>query len=68
MALPVYSDNPDFWNGYEYCGGHAIVCIGYDEEGFILLNSWGPKWGYNGKCILPYDQLNKLIECWGVIA
>ena len=26
-------------------GSHAIVLTGYDEEGFHVLNSWGPEWG-----------------------
>lgn len=26
-------------------GGHAFAIVGYDEEGFIIQNSWGPKWG-----------------------
>lgn len=67
MALPVYSNNPDFWNGSEYAGGHAIACIGYDENGFILMNSWGKGWGYNGKCYLPHNEMNKVLECWGIL-
>lgn len=68
MALPVRSGNDDFWNGSDYLGGHAICCVGYDKDGFILLNSWGKGFGFGGKCILPYDELNKIIECWAVIA
>lgn len=26
-------------------GGHAFAVIGYDDSGFIVLNSWGPRWG-----------------------
>jgi hypothetical protein len=25
--------------------GHAFVIVGYDDDGFLVLNSWGPKWG-----------------------
>lgn len=65
MALPVYdSARIDFWNGYEFEGGHAIACVGYNEDGFILMNSWGKGFGYSGRCILPYDEMNKLLECW----
>ncbi len=28
--------------------GHAIIGIGYDKKGVIILNSWGKKWGDNG--------------------
>lgn len=68
MALPVYSDRPDFWNGSEYAGGHAIACVGYTEDSFVLVNSWGKGWGYGGKCYLPYSEINKVMECWGIIA
>ena len=68
MALPVRSTEEDFWNGSDYQGGHAICCVGYDEEGFILMNSWGRGFGYSGKCILPYDQMNNIIEAWTVLA
>jgi Cysteine protease len=40
----------------EYCGGHAIMVIGWIKEGFICQNSWGEDWGYNGKFILPYTM------------
>jgi hypothetical protein len=26
-------------------GIHAFVIVGYDQEGFLVLNSWGPVWG-----------------------
>lgn len=26
-------------------GGHAFCILGYDEDGFIIQNSWGPGWG-----------------------
>ncbi|HET7715829.1 MAG TPA: C1 family peptidase [Bauldia sp.] len=26
-------------------GNHAFVIVGYDEDGFLVLNSWGPEWG-----------------------
>jgi hypothetical protein len=67
LALPVYSDRDDFWNGSDYRGGHAIACIGYDSDGFILLNTWGPGFGYEGKCHLPYSEMNKIIEAWGMM-
>lgn len=67
MALPVNSNMPDFWNGGNYQGGHAIACVGYDETGFILLNTWGPGFGYGGFCHLPYSEFNKVIECWGLL-
>jgi Papain family cysteine protease len=29
-------------------GGHAFTIVGYDDEGFIIQNSWGPAWGNFG--------------------
>ncbi len=26
-------------------GMHAFAIVGYDRDGFIVLNSWGPNWG-----------------------
>ena len=26
-------------------GNHAFVIVGYDEDGFLVLNSWGAEWG-----------------------
>lgn len=68
LALPVYDSNRcDFWNGSNFEGGHAVACVGYDEEGLIIRNSWGYQWGLNGYCTLPYSQLNKIYEAWALI-
>jgi hypothetical protein len=29
-------------------GGHAMAVVGWDAEGFIIQNSWGPEYGENG--------------------
>lgn len=68
LALPVYdSSREDFWNGGNFEGGHAVACVGYNEEGLIIRNSWGSSWGSNGYCTLPYSQLNKIYEAWALI-
>jgi len=40
-------------------GGHAVVCVGYDDEKktFIIRNSWGAGWGDNGYFHMPYSVL-----------
>jgi papain like protease len=49
-------------------GGHAVPLIGYVDDGtattsatgggyFIVQNSWGTPWGYNGDFYLPYSVL-----------
>lgn len=40
----------------EYCGGHAIMVIGWTKDGFLCQNSWGENWGFNGKFIFPYTM------------
>jgi C1A family cysteine protease len=40
-------------------GGHAILCVGYDDNKrrFIFRNSWGPGWGTKGYGTLPYEYV-----------
>jgi hypothetical protein len=46
-------------------GGHAIALIGYNERGFLVLNSWGSTWGSSGVGILTYeDWLDNAMDCW----
>lgn len=46
-------------------GGHAFTIVGYNEVGFLVQNSWGPKWGSNGFATLPYeDWLESAYDAW----
>ena len=40
-------------------GGHAVLAVGYDDatQRFIVLNSWGAKWGQQGYFTMPYKYL-----------
>lgn len=40
-------------------GGHAVLLVGYDRPKrlWIVRNSWGPAWGQDGYCTMPYDYL-----------
>jgi C1A family cysteine protease len=40
-------------------GGHTMLAVGYDDgaKTFIVRNSWGPDWGEEGYCFLPYDYV-----------
>jgi hypothetical protein len=38
--------------------GHAVIGIGYDSKGVIILNSWGYGWGDNGIGRWPTHQLS----------
>lgn len=69
-ALPVYSDYCDFWKnrGQGLQGYHAIAIVGYNENGFIIRNSWGKSFCEEGYTVIPYDEFNKLIEIWTVMS
>ncbi|MEW6313394.1 MAG: C1 family peptidase [Pseudomonadota bacterium] len=46
-------------------GGHAFVIVGYNQQGFILQNSWGTGWGSGGRAIISYDDwLENAMDCW----
>jgi C1A family cysteine protease len=48
-------------------GGHAVVAVGYNNSNatidgvpartFIIRNSWGPEWGVDGYCFMPFGYL-----------
>lgn len=69
-ALPVYSDDYDFWNkkpGDTLLGYHAISIIGYDEEGFFIRNSWGTGFGDRGYTKIKNSELDEMLELWTII-
>jgi hypothetical protein len=69
-ALPVFNFSPEFWNkmpGDNFYGYHAISFVGYNEDGFIIRNSWGTDFGNNGHTVIKYEDFNKLLEVWTVI-
>jgi hypothetical protein len=37
-------------------GGHAFALVGYNAQGFIVQNSWGPNWGYFGFAVMTYQD------------
>lgn len=70
-ALPVYSDRDKFWEKQRwdsFMGYHAIAIVGYNEEGFIIRNSWGASFGDNGYVTIPYNEFNELIEIWTIMS
>jgi C1A family cysteine protease len=40
-------------------GGHALLCVGYDDntQRFIFRNSWSDQWGNKGYGTIPYAYL-----------
>lgn len=41
---------------------HAFAIVGYDDTGFIIQNSWGPKWGKGGLGHWSYEDWSANIE------
>ena len=46
-------------SGESVVGGHAVVCVGYDDTSreFIVRNSYGSSWGKAGYFLMPYAYL-----------
>jgi len=56
-------------NNETYLGGHALCMYGYDDstQCFLARNSWGPNWGINGNCNIPYEYIldqTLTLEMW----
>lgn len=46
-------------------GGHAFALVGYNENGFVVQNSWGEDWGADGFALLPYeDWADNGLDAW----
>lgn len=47
--------------GETLTGGHAVVCVGYDDDKgcFLIRNSWGQNWGLKGYFWMPYEYLTQ---------
>ena len=69
-ALPVYNETDNFWikrEGDELLAFHAIAIVGYDNNGFIIRNSWGGSFGSEGYTKIPNEDFGKFIELWSII-
>lgn len=51
-------------------GGHAMLCVGYDDaqQRIIVRNSWGAGWGLGGHCLMPYAMVASWFEAWTAAA
>ncbi|MBK8739435.1 MAG: C1 family peptidase [Betaproteobacteria bacterium] len=46
-------------------GAHAFALVGYNEDGFVVQNSWGPTWGAHGFAIMAYaDWVAHGTDAW----
>ncbi|MFW6226028.1 MAG: C1 family peptidase, partial [bacterium] len=68
IVLPIKSYSSKFWKGNLNKGFHAVTVVGWTFTGFIIRNSWGKKWGFDGHSIISYkDYEKKVHEAWGMI-
>lgn len=60
-ALPLIE-----WDGrVEGVNGHAFALVGFNRQGFVIQNSWGPRWGAGGFALLRYDDwLANGMDAW----
>lgn len=64
VALPASSNNLEFWKGFSGNSGHAVSFVGYDQDYFIIRNSWGVSWGDEGYIKFPVSDFNRIYEAW----
>lgn len=64
---PTFANLPliHYQPGSHPSGGHAFALVGFNEQGFVIQNSWGQDWGLRGFAILTYeDWLANGDDCW----
>lgn len=68
VVLPVYNESDEFWKeAGSFEGYHAVAAVGYDENGFILRNSWGPNYGHDGYSYITNQDIYLAEEIWTLI-
>ena len=70
ISFIVYNNGIKMWKpkkGDKRLGGHAMTVVGYNKDGFIIRNSWGPYWGDKGYCYYPYSEWGSHMEIWTTI-
>ena len=69
IAFPVYNYGDNFWiaNNDTLIGGHAVILVGYNKDGFIVRNSWGQNWGDKGYSIYKFQDWGSHWEIWSTI-
>ena len=61
-------DNEKVWSGIRDVSGgyHAMCVVAYDDNkyggSFLLMNSWGPKWGIDGFKWIRYTDFNQYVN------
>lgn len=59
INFQIYNRTTQMWKPLDsniVTGFHSMLVVGYNNDGFILRNSWGAQWGDNGYCVFPYED------------
>lgn len=49
-------------------GGHCVLCVGaIRDQGLLVRNSWGDKWGFYGTSIISFDEFKRQFIYGGVV-
>lgn len=71
MSEPIISNN----SLEPMQGGHMMLIVGWNELGFVVLNSWGKSFGNKGLFTMPYSLMTwsarndfplSLFEAWAI--
>ena len=46
-------------------GHHCMVIYGWNQDGWLIQNSWGARWANDGRAVIPYNV--EFNEMWGII-
>ena len=58
-----YPDPSDYYDDdYFSLGGHAVTAVGYDSDGLIVENSWGPYWDNGGYVHISWGWLENTYQ------
>lgn len=71
IAFPIYNYSDQMWkknnDNDEIIGGHAMTVVGYNDDSFIIRNSWGKYWGDKGYCYYKFSDWNSHWEIWTIV-
>jgi hypothetical protein len=70
ININVYNNSPTFWiknKNDTSLGVHTLNIVGYDENSFILRNSWGSTWAKNGYTNLPFDDYSFILNTYSAV-
>ena len=56
-----WTDGEITFSDIHLTGLHEVYLIGYDDTGFIGVNSWGRRWGNGGKFHMSYEYYDKMV-------